>query len=154
MRRLARLRRTALPIPRPATRPTRGPASGEGAATTVTAPRRTRRPVDRTRRKSRDVRRVVSSDGEALPSFAAAGGEDGSTGARPHTMPESVLALPAAHFGLIRSFHGESTRWTGRTGEGYGASLRHVKGAADPLGTGDQLASGGREENLNLAKTR
>src|SRR5690606_21135965 len=111
-------------------------------------------PVDRTRRKSRDVRRVVSSDGEALPSFAAAGGEDGSTGARPHTMPESVLALPAAHFGLIRSFHGESTRWTGRTGEGYGGSLRHVNGAADPLGTGDQLSSGGREDNLNLAKTR
>src|SRR5690606_24551852 len=105
MRRLARFLRTAFPTLRRTTRPTLVWAPIPGEAATVTAPRRLRVPWERTRRKSVARRSDATSRGEALASFPAAGTEDSPAGTRLHAVPESMSALPAAHLGLIRSFH-------------------------------------------------
>lgn len=114
-RRLMRFRVTAFPADRPTTSPARVSPSGEAALTMVRPPRRMRRPDESTRRKSSDRRSEAGSRGEALAPLAAPGIDDSSAGSRPHAVPESMLALPAAHLGLIRSLHDEVSpgdRWT------------------------------------------
>ncbi len=99
---------TEPPIARPATTVARGESSPATKCST-TPPDRTRRPcrmVSRTRdRGCSRLSRGSTSDRQASAALAAAGREDGPSGAGAHAQAEAVLLVTAPVVRLVRTLH-------------------------------------------------
>jgi hypothetical protein len=110
IRRLARLRCTALPTFFPATTPTSGLAVAPAPVMATMPWWRRRRPVRYSSEKRDPGRRATyprPSGGELVASLGTATLDDGATRTVAHAAAETVLALTAAVVGLIRTLHDE-----------------------------------------------
>lgn len=115
-----RFRTTAVPQLLDTKSPSRGGATGPGRLTRVIAPLRRRLPLDRTLRKSAELRSEVSSGSEPLPAFGATIFDRCSSGSGTHAVTKSVTTLSAAHLWLICPFHGSPREVERGTQTDYG----------------------------------
>lgn len=141
-----RLRMTAEPQLFETTNPSRGGPARPDELTTTIPPLRRRVPLDRTLRKSRELRRESGS--ETFPALGATILDRCSSGASAHPMTETVTSLSAANFWLIGPFHAKYKRGRGVTQTGYGTP------ASSAIWMGSRPSGGRRSYRIErVAKT-